>query len=66
VHLGLPTDATDASGKLLVLQSWIALLDFSFMIIGLGTVLGRGAGMKEIEFGTFKISDGLSAGLRLL
>jgi len=36
------------------------------MMIGLGTVLGRGAGMKEIEFGTFKISDGLSAGLRLL
>jgi len=57
---------TDASGKLLVLQSWIALSDFSFMMIGLGTVLEKEAGMKEIECGTFKISDGLSAGLRLL
>jgi len=66
MRLGLLPSVTDASGKLSALQSWVALLGFSFSMIGLKTVFGRGAGIEEMEFGAFKISDGLSAGLELL
>jgi len=36
------------------------------MMMGFGTISERGASVKEIEFGAFKILDRLSAGLRLL